>query len=1088
MIHSKQMAKINLIGAADCKIFKLVAEAYRIKSAYCFEHYSAVYSSSIDPLPHQISAVYEKMLPRQPLRFLLADDPGAGKTIMTGLLIKELIVRGDLRRCLIICPKTLVEQWQEELQQKFHITFQIITGENLSAGGNIFSAVSLGITSIDVLARNKNFQDKLQVANWDLIVCDEAHKMSATISGKKIRYTKRFQLGKLLGKITRHFLLLTATPHNGKKEDFHFLMSLIAPDRFEGVKRIKQSVDVSDIMRRLVKEDLITFEGKPLFPERIACTVNYSMSAQEMKLYQIVTDYVADNFNRAERLAGDKKNSVGFAMTILQRRLASSPKAIYNSLKRRTDRLKKILREKKFSSDRETYFSLEDMEDYEDLPNGDFETKEDELAERVTSSKNISEVEKEIQTLEYLTKIAWQVFISGEDKKWQELSQLLQEEKFSKTNGEREKLIIFTEHRDTLDYLREKISSLFGRDNAVVAIHGGLNYRERRKVEEQFKQDKNVFVLVATDAAGEGINLQNAHLMINYDLPWNPNRLEQRFGRIHRIGQKEICYMWNLVANNTREGQVFRRLLEKLEHERIALGGKVFDILGRISFDNKPLRELLIEAICHGNEENVLHRLDKVIDTSFDANKLQKLLQERALTKDTISLAKVANMVTTIERNETHKLQPHSVENFFVAAFKKLGGQIYPRGNGLYKISHMPHGVKNKILQISPKDPSAKSGIVISFPKENSKHDESDNLIFPAPGHPLIDAVCSLLLEQFGNVLQQGTIFVDDNDEGQSLRVLFLIETKIQDARADIISRQVHFVEILENGQSLPVGHAPYLDYRSPTTSEHEKISAATQISDKLNGDIESLAVDFALKNLIPNQLQQAVKNKKAYLDRLETAVKKRLKSEINYWDNQAILLKAKDKSKSARATQTADDLASRLKQRLDEIALQRKISAAAPAIVAKALIVPKGFLSSSEPILFSNDAQARSHIEKIAMNAVMNIERDLKNSPVDVSESKCGYDIESREPNGHLRFIEVKGRISSADTVTISKNEILTALNSTENFILAIVKVSGNSAHVFYLQTPFTSPPDFNAVSVNYDIKALIRQAKVLLEKVLNI
>lgn len=1084
MIYSDQMAELNLMEVvstwnfqADSEIFRLASEAYRISVPYLFEPYLAVYSSLIEPLPHQISAVYEKMLTMQPLRFVLADDPGAGKTIMTGLLIKELIVREDVRRCLIVCPGALAEQWQDELRQKFHLNFKIF------ANDNDFFDMNRCIVSTDKLARNNDLQDKLRGVDWDLIVCDEAHKMSATVWGNEIKYTKRFQLGQLLGKITRHFLLLTATPHNGKEEDFHLFMSLIDPDRFEGAKRLKNRVDVSDIMRRLVKEDLVTFEGKLLFPERIAYTVNYSLSPQEAELYQRVTDYVTDGFNRAERLRGDKKNSVGFAMTILQRRLASSPKAIYESLKRRTQRLKKILQEKKITDEA---FDVEDWDEYEEFPNGEIERKEDELADRVTASQTLRELRNEIQTLEQLTTMADKVRKNSEDKKWSELSRLLQDnEKISKVGGELEKLIIFTEHRDTLDYLQQKISSLFGRTEMVASIHGGLNRKERRAVEERFKRDKNLLVLVATDAAGEGINLQNAHLMINYDLPWNPNRLEQRFGRIHRIGQKEVCHLWNLVANDTREGQVFLRLLKKLEEEREALGGQVFDILGKISFDNKPLRDLLIEAIRYGNDPKVIRRLDNVVDKSFDADKIRELLKERALTEDAFSFGEIIGISQNMKRGALHRLQPHFVENFFLAAFQKLGGQIYKRGSGRYEITRVPAAIRNKALKGRFAEPIAGSYERICFAKENCHIAGVVSAILVAPTNPLLDAVSALTLEKFGDTLKQGTIFIDDNDNGKNFRLLFYVEVKFQDGRRKTIAKRLHFVEIPENGQAILVNYAPYLDYRSPKESEREEILSAVQKADWLKGDIENIAVSYAIKNLIPSHLREVTADKKIYLDKLEQAVRERLSSEINYWDNQARELRDKDKINSDRATQRADDLEHRLNQRLDEIALQRKISVAAPVVVGGALIVPRGYFDSTSKENFSADVEARSCVEKIAMEAVMNIERELGYEPADFSPYKRGYDVESTSRDKNLvRFIEVKGRASEASTVTVSKNEILTALNSPENFILAIVTVDGNSAHVVYLKTPFTRPPDFNAVSVNYKISALVRQGKILLER----
>ena len=328
----------------DGALYRLVAEALRIRLAHLFDPVLAVHTSLVDPLPHQITAVYEEMLPRQPLRFLLADDPGAGKTIMAGLLIKELIARGDLRRCLIVCPGSLVEQWQDELSRRFHLPFEIMTNDKLEAArtGNWFLENDLVIARLDKLSRNEDVQLKLSAPDcrYDLIVVDEAHKMSASSFGGETAYTKRYRLGQLLSGLTRHFLLMTATPHNGKEEDFQLFLALLDGDRFEGKFRDGvHQVEVSDLMRRMVKENLLKFDGTPLFPERIAYTVPYKLSDAEARLYTEVTNYVRDEFNRAEALKNDKRaGTVGFALTILQRRLASSPEAIYQSLRRRRER------------------------------------------------------------------------------------------------------------------------------------------------------------------------------------------------------------------------------------------------------------------------------------------------------------------------------------------------------------------------------------------------------------------------------------------------------------------------------------------------------------------------------------------------------------------------------------------------------------------------------------------------------------------------------------------------------------------------------------------------------------------------------
>lgn len=539
---------------ADGEQMKLASEAYRISLAHLFDPYLAVHTSSVEPLPHQISAVYQEMLPKLPLRYVLADDPGAGKTIMTGLFIKELIARGDLKRCLIVSPGSLVEQWQDELFSKFHLTFQILTNDRMESAvtGNVFNEVDFCICRLDKLARNEQLQEKLKVSEWDLIVCDEAHKMSATIWGGEVKYTKRFQLGKLLSNITKNFLLLTATPHNGKDEDFHLFLSLVDPDRFEGIHNTsEQTIDVSDVMRRLTKEELLKFDGTPLFPERIAYTVNYSLSPQEAQLYQAVTDYVQEEFNRADNLNNERKTTVGFALTILQRRLASSPEAIYQSLRRRRERLEHRLAEEKMGKRAADYTDAAyDIDDDDDLTPDEQEAVEEKVVDHASAAATIAELEIEIKTLKRLEKMANDVRVSGVDRKWDELSSLLQDNQaMYGEDNQREKLIIFTEHKDTLNYLAEKIRALLGDDEAVVTIHGGMLRDERRKTEQLFKQDVGVRILLATDAAGEGINLQRAHLMINYDLPWNPNRLEQRFGRIHRIGQTEVCHLWNSTGN-----------------------------------------------------------------------------------------------------------------------------------------------------------------------------------------------------------------------------------------------------------------------------------------------------------------------------------------------------------------------------------------------------------------------------------------------------------------------------------------------------------------------------------------------------------
>jgi SNF2 family DNA or RNA helicase len=782
---------------ADGELFRLVSEAYRIRMAYLFDPWMAVHLSLIEPLPHQISAVYAEMLPRQPLRFLLADDPGAGKTIMTGLFIKELMLRADLERCLIIAPGNLVEQWQDELYQRFHLPFEIMTNDRIQAArtGNAFQELGLVIARLDKLSRDEDVQALLAQSEWDLIVVDEAHKMSASVFGGEVKYTKRYHLGKLLTQRARHILLLTATPHNGKEEDFQLFLSLLDSDRFEG--RYREGVhetDASDLMRRLVKEQLLKFDGTPLFPERRAYTVTYRLSDLEAALYERVTSYVREEFNRAESLESGRMGTVGFALTILQRRLASSPEAIYQSLKRRRERLESRLREARvLKRGTESQLELgiempvideEAWEDLEDAPENEVEQTADQVLDLATAARTIAELQSEIQTLLELEDLADKVRHSGVDRKWNELSRLLQEQaemfEMSPTsptliNGEgsvrqRRKLVIFSEHRDTLNYLADKIRTLLGKPEAVVTIHGGIPRDQRRGIQSSFVQDKDVLVLVATDAAGEGINLQRAHLMVNYDLPWNPIRLEQRFGRIHRIGQTEVCHLWNLVAEETREGDVYIRLLEKIEQQRQTLGDGVFDVMGNL-FKEVSLRKLLLEAIRYGDQPVVRERLFQAVDNAADQKQVRELLADYSLARDSLDTTHVQQIREEFEKAQARRLQPHFVAAFFKSAFERLGGTLYPRESKRYEITRVPAVVRTRGRLIS-------RGIVLPRYERITFHKEEINLAgkptaeFVCPGHPLMDVVIDLILERYRHLLRNGAYLVDPNDPGEEIRAL----------------------------------------------------------------------------------------------------------------------------------------------------------------------------------------------------------------------------------------------------------------------------------------------------------------------------
>ena len=1042
------------------------------------------------------------MIDRQPLRFLLADDPGAGKTIMAGLLMKELIARGDLQRCLVVCPGNLVEQWQDELDQRFGLPFAILTNDNLEAArtGNWFLETDFAIGRLDKLARDQDVQAKLGAPDcrWDLIVCDEAHKMAATFSGGEVSYTKRYRLGQLLSSLTRHFLLMTATPHNGKEADFQLFMALLDSDRFEG--RFRDGVhasDSSDMMRRVTKEQLVKFDNTPLLPERIAETVPYQLSEDERRLYEEVTRYVSEEFNRAAALQNNKRaGNVGFALTILQRRLASSPEAIYQSLHRRYERLANALCElealqrddeaKNALNEAASILDEEEIEDLEEAPGNEIEDVEGELLDRATAASTIVELKAEISTLSRLKDLASDVRRKRGDKKWQELANL-----FTHPSMSNQKLVIFTEHRDTLRYLLDRIAALLGRNDAIVSIHGSMKRDDRAQVRESFVHDPKVQVLLATDAAGEGINLQQAHLMINYDLPWNPNRIEQRFGRIHRIGQTEVCRLWNLVAADTREGAVYLRLLQKLEEARKALGGKVFNVLGKLHFAGQPLRELLIEAVRYGEQPEVRGRLTRVVDNAFDHSKLQDLWEEKALAHDVMDTSRVNRVRVQMERAEARRLQPHYIESFFLEAFRYMGGTVAEREPRRYTVARTPPALRNRNRSVRTHYSRIVFDKMLKAPQDRALAE------FVCPGHALLDATADLLLEGNRDLLRRGAILVDESDQGLEPRVLFYLEHTIQDATntqsnvGRVISKRMLFVELDANGNTRHPHYAPYLDYRPLVADEPDAAAVLARPECAwLTGKLEDKARNHAIAHVVPQHLNELRNRKLSHLDKIEAAVKERLSKEVNYWSQRADELQVQEqvgkvnaRLNSGEARKRALDLQERMQGRIEELRLEKQLFPLPPVILGSALIVPAGLLSDmkGKPLTADTNATDRQAVAASAREIVMNIEKGLGFEPIDCEKENRGYDIESRVPGGgRLRLIEVKGRLAGAQTLTVTRNEILYSLNKPEDFILAMVEFSPDGQHrTRYLRQPFRSEPDFGVTSVNYEFAQLLARSE---------
>jgi len=665
------------------------------------------------------------------------------------------------------------------------------------------------------------------------------------------------------------------------------------------------------------------------------------------------------------------------------------------------------------------------------------------------------------------------------------------------TPSPRQKLVVFTEHRDTLHYLKHRTTTLLGREDAVVIIHGGMGREERAKAQESFRHDPQVQVLLATDAAGEGINLQRAHLMVNYDLPWNPNRIEQRFGRIHRIGQTEVCHLWNLVAEETREGDVYRTLLEKLEEARQALGGQVFDVLGRLQFEGKPLRDLLIEAIRYGELPEVRARLTQVVANAVDREQLETLLEERALVRTVMDVASVQRVREDMERAEARRLQPHYIESFFLEGFGRLGGAVRQREPRRYEVTHVPAPIRNRDRLTGIGGPVLPRYERIAFEKALIAPQGQPLAAFICPGHPLLDAVIDLTLERNRDLLRRGTVLVDERDPGTRPRVLFYLEHAIQDASLSrsgerrTISERTLYIERAASGSMSHLHYAPYLDYRPLAADDPgaEEILARPECQ-WITRELEKDAQDYAVVRVVPEHLEEVRSRRLDLIARTEAAVKDRLTKEITYWDHRAEGLKLQEQAgkpnarlNSGEARKRADELQARLVRRMDELARERQITALPPVVLGGFLVVPAGLLAlmggrSLPPAQSEADTQA---VAARAREIVMDVERRLGFEPIDREAEKVGYDIESRVPGtGKLRFLEVKGRISGADTITVTKNEILYSLNKPDDFVLAIVEFLPENGHrVHYLRAPFQREPDFGATSVNYDFAKLLARAE---------
>ncbi|GER93790.1 helicase [hot springs metagenome] len=1020
------------------KVF-LSLEGLRYRFASLYDPLLAMNTSKVDPLPHQIEAVYGYILKLPRMRFLIADDPGAGKTIMAGLIIKELKLRHLAKRILIVTPGHLKDQWRRELTDRVEETFEVIDRARFDSlyRANVWLKENQIITSID-FAKRDDVLPTLASAHFDLIIVDEAHKMSAYRYGEKIDKSDRYRLGEVLSGITNHLLFLTATPHKGDPENFRLFLDLLEPGFFATNELVLDSIKNKDnpLFIRRIKEDLKDFEGKPLFLPRQVKTISFNLgtdSPLEKELYNELSNYVNSQYNKA--LLKDRKRNIAFALVILQRRLASSTYALLKSLERRKKRLEELLKgvldKNRISEAIIDFDSIEDMAEEE-------RWKEEEIWETLSVAENREELQKEIQTIEHLIGLAREIINKEAEIKLKHLKETLyllktenNQSSHSNPRSPAFKLLIFTESRDTLEYLQKKIREW---GFSVNTIHGGMKLEERIQAEAIFKNETDV--MVATEAAGEGINLQFCNLMINYDIPWNPNRLEQRMGRIHRYGQQREVHVFNLVAQDTREGRVLSRLFEKLDEIRQALGSdKVFDVLSEVLY-NKNLSQLLIEAAANARSiDDILREIDISVDEEY-ISQIKENLGETLATRY-IDYTRIKEMA---QQAREYRLIPEYTENYFKKAFIRTGGRLKDLKNGLISIDSIPYEIKNIAEEEDFKRTYGQ--ILKKYPKITFDKDiafKTPDAEFVSFGHPLFEAVLTWVERNLKGSLINGSVFYDP-DRRLDGYILFY-EGEIRDGTGAVAGKRLF--SFYNNGEDvIPISPAIIWDLIDGKAGEEK------------GSDIESLKKDTSIKaissleeyksELLKERNRQSEIKEKYGIKSLEYLIVKldgeliSLHQRKEAGENVDIAVRNKEERKS-----TYEKALEELKRQVEK---EKSLTMTMPRFVGIIRVKPSERVNPA--------MQSDAEIERIGMEMAMRYERENGRIPEDVSAENLGFDIRSTDKNGNVRYIEVKARAGIGD-IALTQNEWFKAQRFKEDYYLYVVFNASESPELFIIQNP---------------------------------
>lgn len=1041
----------------DGNLLRLGLKARSLGIAYEFDPYFGLSLSRVDPLPHQLEAVYDYLLKLPNVRFLLADDAGAGKTIMSGLLIRELKLRGLVERVLVVCPANLAFQWQREMSEKFNEKFIILNGSQIrdQFGVNQWMDQNQVITSLD-LAKRTEILPSLKQVRWDLVIIDEAHRMSARDSEHK---SQRYKLGEILRDNSDHVLLLTATPHKGDPLNFTLFLQLLDHDVYADVKSIEEAMERkrAPFYLRRTKEAMVYFpeqqDGewvqKPVFTKRTTKTVGFKIDGMESDLYRDISQFVKKQSRRTRNLGDDRKaRAVGFLMSLYQRRLTSSTRAIRNSLENRANRLEDGLARAQVLV-KEAPPNLPDLEDLEECDEAERE-KLEEMLEAMVLSGNEREIKEEVIELRTLATQAATVEEAGEEAKLVELSKILQQEGFFDNPGQR--LLIFTEFRDTLSYLLERLESWGFR---VGCIHGGMTPGSRDEVgtrlhaEQQFK-DGDIQILVATEAAGEGINLQCCNILFNYDIPWNPNRLEQRMGRIHRYGQPLDCLIFNFVAVNTIEGRMLQRLHEKLKEIRDALDDDaVFNVVGEVlpaSHVDRVFRDFYAGSL---GEADLEERLLKDVDVERFRDICQTALEGLA--------SKNLNMSMLIERRaraQERRVVPETVARFMNEAAQSANMPLNP-------VERLPHTFKAvrtpQILKQYERQPDWKlSEVSNRYPRFSTdrKIAEEHNLEWVTPGHPLFEALRRHSVTSSEAEFAKGACFYSLNIESPAR--LDFYTAKIVDGLGTTVHERIFTVEV-RDGEEPQLRELDILVDLTPPDAVQDMAVEDALVPMASSPEVSSWLHENVLKPFLDEvdvERTEEVSRISEHVNFSLTEILVRIDQEIGQLSEEVERGVAGAEGRLSQANSRHEEMTARRERRKHDLEQQQALTIQGVERITSVLVLPHPKRNTPEV----SNMRPNMETEAISMRVVMEHEKAQGRVVEDVSLKNLGYDITSMDPkSGDLRLIEVKGIAAERDgNIFLTPNEYRVAQDRSDCYWLYVVT---NCAAEPVLLEPFLNP-----------------------------